>query len=90
MHVDTGRMTRIKRTYNLNVQTISRVKELASDYGVADTQDRVVEIAIDRLYAEKRDEEEAALWAAAAKDPAFKREMVAVREVMDDKAGWPR
>ena len=82
--------TRIKRTYNLNAETVRRVRELASDYGVADTQDRVVEMAIDRLYGEKRDEEEAARWAAAAQDPEFKREMVTVHEVMRDAEEWPR
>ena len=83
-------MTRVKRTYNLNTETVRRVRELAADYGVADTQDRVVEIAIDGLYREKRDAEEAALWATAARDPEFNREMADVREAIDRDDGWPR
>src|SRR5436853_7695238 len=89
LDVDTARMpTRIKRTYNLSAETVRRVRELSAQYGVADTQDAVVEKAIDRLYTEQREAEEAALWAAAAADPDFKREMMTVAEVMRDGQEW--
>ncbi len=91
MDVNTGRMTtRVKRTYNLSPESVRRVRELASDYGVAETQDAVVELAIDQLYLEKRDAEEAAQWAAAAQDPEFSREMATVAETMRDDQEWPR
>src|SRR5664279_454615 len=76
--------TKVKRTYNLSAETVRRVRELASDYGVADSQDRVVELAIDRLYGEQRDEEEAARWTAAANDPEFRAEIASIREGVDD------
>jgi len=81
---------RTKRTYNLSAESVRRVRELASEYAVADTQDRVVEIAIDRLHREKRDELEAARWAEAAQDPEFRRDMATIREVMRDGDEWPR
>ena len=92
MAVDTGRMvsSRIKRTYNLTEETVRRVRELSAGYGVADTQDAVVEIAIDRLYSSKRDEAEAAQWAAAADDPEFRSEMATLRREFRDGDEWPR
>ena len=82
--------TRTKRTYNLSAESVRRVRELAAEYGVADTQDRVVEIAIDRLYSDEREAREAAQWAAAASDPDFRAEMARVSEVMRDGEEWPR
>ena len=82
--------TRVKRTYNLSAESVRRVRELASEYGVADTQDAVVELAIDQLYRAKRDEEEAVSWAAAAQDPDFKQAMAILSEAMRDGQEWPR
>jgi hypothetical protein len=82
--------TRVKRTYNLSAESIRRVRELASEYGVAETQDAVVELAIDQLYLEKRDAEEAARWTAASQDPDFRREMASVAGEMRDGQEWPR
>ena len=82
--------TRVKRTYNLSAETVRRVRELASDYSVADSQDRVVELAIDRLYGEQRDQEEAARWTAASTDPDFRTEIASIRVVVDDQDAWPR
>ena len=82
--------TRSKRTYNLTPETVRRVRELAAEYGVAESQDGVVELAVERLYREKRDEEEAARWATAATDPVLRTELAAIREVMDDQGSWPR
>ena len=81
---------RIKRTYNLSPESVRRVRELASDYAVADTQDGVVELAIDQLYRAKRDQEEAASWTAAAQDPDFKQEIATLAEMMHDGQEWPR
>lgn len=91
LDVNTGHMSgRVKRTYNLSAESVRRVRELASDYAVADTQDGVVELAIDRLYRAKRDEEEAASWAAAAQDPDFKQQIASLAAAMHDGQEWPR
>ena len=47
-------------------------------YGVADSQDAVVELAVERLYRDAIDRAEAELWTAAAADPAFQDEMRAI------------
>jgi hypothetical protein len=46
---------RIKRTCNLSESTVRRVRELAGDFGVARSQDAVVELAVEQLYAQMRD-----------------------------------
>jgi len=81
--------TRVKRTYNLSATAVRRVRELAADYGAADSQDGVIELAIDRLYRAVQDAEEAARWASAATDPEFRREVASIQEVLDDEKGWP-
>ena len=81
---------RAKRTYNLSTESVRRVRELAADYGVAATQDRVVEIAIDRLYRDELEAREAAQWAVAANDPDFRAELAQISEVMRDGEEWPR
>jgi len=81
--------TRIKRTYNLDEATVRHVREMSAEYGVADSQDAVVELAVERLYREALDRVEDGRWAAAAVDPAFVAEM---REVASDLGGdesWP-
>ena len=81
---------RVKRTYNLSETTIRRVRDLAGKYEVAKSQDAVIELAVDRIYAEMRDREEAALWASAADDPEFRREMSGIAADFGDKDTWPR
>jgi hypothetical protein len=81
---------RVKRTYNLSETTVRRVRELADKYEVARSQDAVVELAVDRIYAEMRDREEAALWASAADDPEFRAEMSGIAADFGDKDAWPR
>ncbi len=81
--------TRIKRTYNLDESTVRHVRELSSDYGVADSQDAVVELAIERLYQEVLDRVESDRWAAAAADPAFVAEMREVAADLDGGDAWP-
>jgi hypothetical protein len=81
---------RVKRTYNLSETTLRRVRELAGEYGAAASQDAVVELAVDRLYAQMREQQEAAAWAAAARDPEFRAEMAAVATEMGDSEPWPR
>ncbi len=81
--------TRIKRTYNLDESTVRHVRELSSDYGVADSQDAVVELAIERLYQEALDRVESDRWAAAAADPAFVAEMREVAADLDGGDAWP-
>jgi hypothetical protein len=81
---------RVKRTYNLSEATVRRVRELAGEYGAAKSQDAVVELAVDRLYAQMRDAEEAAQWVKAAGDSEFRAEMSALASDLDDKDLWPR
>jgi hypothetical protein len=82
--------TRVKRTYNLSASTVERVRELAGRYEIARSQDAVVELAIDRFYAEIRDREEAALWAGAADDREFRAEMAGIAADLGDTEAWPR
>jgi hypothetical protein len=42
-------MSRVKRTYNLPEETVLAVRELSEQYGLAPTQDAVVELAVDEL-----------------------------------------
>lgn len=84
-----ARSKRMKRTYNLAEPTIRRVRELSDVYGAAPTQDGVVDLAIERLYLELRQEAEAARWAEAASDPEFAREMRAVERDLRWAESWP-
>jgi hypothetical protein len=81
--------TRTKRTYNLSPRAVRRVQELAETYGVARSQDAVVEVAIDRLYEDAREREEAELWARAADDPAFRNEIRDIERVITGLEPWP-
>lgn len=82
-------MARVKRTYNLDEVTVRHVRELSADYGVADSQDAVVELAIEQLYREALDRAEAAEWAAAASAPEFIEEMRGIAAALDMPDGWP-
>lgn len=86
------RAMRTKRTYNLPERTVRVVRELAAVYGVADTQDGVVELAVDELARRLRDEEEAARWTAAAAEPAFRSEAAELDAAWApaDEETWPR
>ena len=83
--------SRVKRTYNLEAATVRRVREMAERYGVAASQDGVVELAVDELERRLRDEREAAAWEEAATDPGFQAEAdeleVAYRSA--DRETWP-
>jgi len=81
--------TKTKRTYNLSAKAVAHVKELAGRIGSASSQDGVVELAIERLYRDVRDQEEAALWARAATDPEFRAEMQAIAISYGDPESWP-
>jgi hypothetical protein len=81
---------RVKRTYNLSETTVRRVRELAGDYGAAKSQDAVIELAVDRLFSQMRDLEEAGKWADAAHDPEFRAEMAGIAADLGDKEKWPR
>ena len=80
---------RTKRTYNLSTETVERVRELSARYGSAPSQDAVVELAVDRLYREVREREEAEAWARAADDPEFRAEMRDIAEAFGDRDTWP-
>jgi hypothetical protein len=80
---------KMKRTYNLSVETVAHVRDLAGREGSATSQDGVVELAIERLYRDVRDQEEAALWSRAAEDPEFRAEVKAIAEVYRDRETWP-
>ncbi len=81
--------SRTKRTYNLSEQTVSRVRELAGRYEAAPSQDRVVELAVERLYRAVRDEQEAQAWARAAEDPEFRAEAKRIARDYGDRESWP-
>ena len=82
--------TRVKRTYNLEEATVQHVREMSAEYGVADSQDAVVELAVERLYRDAIDRAEGVRWAAAATDPEFLDEMRAIASDLDEPVGWPR
>ena len=83
---------RTKRTYNLPERTVRTVRELAASYGVAETQDGVIELAVDELARRLREDAEAERWAAAAVDPAVVAEVrdVAGAYASADAETWPR
>jgi hypothetical protein len=81
--------TRVKRTYNLDEATVRHVRELSAEYGVAGSQDAVVELAVERLYQEALDRIEAGRWAAAAEDPLFVAEMRDIAADLDGEERWP-
>jgi hypothetical protein len=83
--------TRTKRTYNLSPATVRRVRELAETYGVAPSQDAVIELAVDELDRRLREEREAALWEQAATDAEFKQEAQEIQAAYRsaDRETWP-
>jgi hypothetical protein len=83
---------RTKRTYNLPERTVLAVRELAVTYGVASTQDGVIELAVDELARRLRDDAEAERWAQAAADPAFRAEAADLATAYEtaDRETWPR
>jgi hypothetical protein len=83
---------RTKRTYNLPERTIQAVRELAVTYGVAGTQDGVIELAVDELARRLREAEEAARWEAAAVDDSFRDEARDLDRAfaLADLETWPR
>jgi hypothetical protein len=80
---------RTKRTYRLSERAQSRVRELAGEYGIAGSQDAVVELAVDRLYREVEAEAEARRWAEAATDPAFRAEAADLEREFSGIETWP-
>jgi hypothetical protein len=90
MGVDTAPMTlKTKRTYNLHTATVERVRALAAQGEAGGSQDAVVEAAIEQFYRQVRDREEAAQWAAAARDPEFSAEIEVVASAYDTET-WPK
>lgn len=83
-------MSRSKRTYNLPALSVARVRELSAEYGVAESQDAVVELAIDRLYQDAIASREADRWQVAAEDADFQADMRALERVYGDRETWPR
>lgn len=81
--------TKIKRTYNLSPEAVAHVRDLAARGDLAPSQDAIVELAIEQLYREVRDREEAALWSSASSDDDFRREMRTLAVEFDGPAGWP-
>lgn len=83
--------TRVKRTYNLDPRTVHRVREMADRYGVASSQDAVIELAVDELERRLRDRREADAWQEAAADPQFQSEIGELETVYHsaDRETWP-
>lgn len=84
-------MERVKRTYNLPDRTVRLVRELAAEYGLAPTQDAVVELAVDELARQVKYEQEADLWAQAADDPEYRAEADGIARTFGDVEirAWP-
>ena len=80
---------KVKRTYNLSDSTVRRVRELAGEYRVSETQDGVVEKAVERLYHDEQARQEAEAWTAARSDPEFQAEMAAIARDFEDRDTWP-
>lgn len=80
---------RSKRTYRLSERAQTRVRELTSRYGVAGSQDAVVELAIDHLYREAETQDESGRWTEAASDPEFRSEADAIAREFGDTETWP-
>lgn len=81
-------MAKVKRTYNLSPGTVAAVRELAGV--VAPTQDAVIERSVHELRRRVRDAEHTKLWAEAAQDAEFRREMEEIFSEFeaDDRAAW--
>ena len=84
-------MARTKRTYNLPDRTVALVRELSAGYGLADTQDGVVELAVDELVRHLREAEEADVWATARADPELVAEVQSIEREFGaaDVETWP-
>lgn len=85
-------MEKVKRTYNLSAATVRSVRELADDYGVARSQDAVVELAVEELRRRLTDADEARRWADARADRDFTAEADALATAYGtaDEETWPR
>ena len=83
--------SRVKRTYNLAPRTVHRVREMAERYGIAPSQDAVIELAVDELERQLRDQREADAWAQAAADRGFQSEVTEVEDSYRaaDHETWP-
>jgi hypothetical protein len=79
---------RSKRTYRISQRTQDRVRELAARYGVAGSQDGVIETAVERLYREVEAAAETARWGEAAADAAFREEVGAIARAYDAAETW--
>lgn len=82
---------RMKRTYNLAPRTVQRVREMAERYGVASSQDAVIELAVDELERRIREQREADAWDQAAADAQFQSEVDEVEGAYRsaDRETWP-
>ena len=82
---------RVKRTYNLQPSTVRRVREMTERYGVAPSQDAVVELAVDELERRLREAREAEQWESAATDAEFRGEVEELEAAYRsaDRETWP-
>ena len=88
---NAGMAKRVKRTYNLAPRTVHRVREMAERYGVAASQDAVIELAVDELERRLREQQEADAWEQAAADLEFGAEADALETAYrsSDRETWP-
>jgi hypothetical protein len=65
---------------------------MAERYGLASSQDAVIELAVDELERRLREEREAAVWEEAASDPAFVADVEDLEAAYRaaDRETWPR
>jgi hypothetical protein len=78
-----------KRTYNLSARTVAMVRELAARPELSASQDRIVEMAVERLDREVRAREETLAWGRAGEDAEFRTEMRELAAAYDDSEAWP-
>ncbi|MGH2488398.1 MAG: hypothetical protein ACRDFR_02095 [Candidatus Limnocylindria bacterium] len=83
--------SRVKRTYNLDPRTERAVRELADRYGIAGSQDAVVELAVDELRRLVAERAEAAAWERASADATFTAEAADLEAAYAaaDRETWP-
>lgn len=64
---------------------------MAEEYGLAPSQDAVIELAVDELARRIRDQREADEWAKAGADSEFRAEVDEVEEAYRsaDRETWP-
>ena len=67
------------------------MRDMAERYGIASSQDAVIELAVDELERRIREQREADAWEQAAADPQFRSEVddIGAAYRSADRETWP-